>query len=261
MNKVVYVLLAFLSFSMLVLLVDCYSGVRKEIAKTMVKRGDFYGNIEDGNFYIYKLTDEAKKKKTIIVPEKIDGNIVSIGYITKSRTLFIPGYSRIDEFESSNLENLYFMTKTICNYKNDEKYQRHRRPIFVLSKEDCPNLKRIFIFDEKRSCNTVNTNVPYDFIKFYFANNTSKKANVSYFLNYDNMNDSNNIDDYYFIDNYDNETIKVMPPEPKRDGYIFWGWYREKECIRKWDFENDIVVSTIGNIKTEVRLYAKWIKK
>ena len=262
MNKVVYVLLSFLSFIMLTTTYNCSGDVRKKLSQTMVKRGDFYGNIEDGNFYIYKLTDEAKKKKTIIVPEKIDDKIVSIGYPARLK-VFMSGYRyyRIEEFKSDNLENLYFMTRTICNYKKGEEYRENERPIFRLSEEDFPNLKKIFIFDEKRSSNTVDTKASYNSIKLYFANKTSKKANVSYFLNYNNMNDSDNIDHYYFIDNYDNGILKVMPPEPKRAGHIFLGWYKEKECIRKWDFENDIVVSTIGNIKTEVRLYAKWIKK
>ncbi|MCR1842581.1 InlB B-repeat-containing protein [Murimonas intestini] len=41
------------------------------------------------------------------------------------------------------------------------------------------------------------------------------------------------------------------PASPKRDNYLFTGWYTEKECIRLWDFENDRVS---GNMT----LYAGW---
>ena len=46
---------------------------------------------------------------------------------------------------------------------------------------------------------------------------------------------------------------------PKKEGYIFDGWYKEKECINKWDFEID-TVKLEENIE-EIKLYAKWIEE
>ena len=41
------------------------------------------------------------------------------------------------------------------------------------------------------------------------------------------------------------------PSDPKRDGYIFSGWFWEANCINEWSFNNAIT----GNIT----LYAKWV--
>ena len=77
------------------------------------------------------------------------------------------------------------------------------------------------------------------------------KANVCYFLNYDENN-------YYYIDYYENgEKIMYIPPEPQRDGYSFGGWFKESDCINQWDFDTDTLQLTED--VQEVKLYAKWI--
>lgn len=99
--------------------------------------------------------------------------------------------------------------------------------------------------------------VPYqqleEFTKKTSSQNTILKANVGYYLNYDENNY------YYYVDYYENEeTIKYVPPIPERDGYSFDGWYKEAECLNKWDFDVDTVQTDEEN--EEVGLYAKWIK-
>ena len=42
-----------------------------------------------------------------------------------------------------------------------------------------------------------------------------------------------------------------MPDAPVREGYVLEGWYRDFDCLRPWDFENDTVS---GNMT----LYAGW---
>lgn len=77
------------------------------------------------------------------------------------------------------------------------------------------------------------------------------KANVCYFLNYDENN-------YYYVDYYENgEKIMYIPPEPQRDGYSFGGWFKESDCINQWDFDTDTLQLT--EEVQEVKLYAKWI--
>lgn len=88
------------------------------------------------------------------------------------------------------------------------------------------------------------------------------KANVSYFYNY---GDSPN-DGYYRIDNYGyGETIKYVPQNPLRNGYVFYGWYKEPECVNLWDFEIDRLPEAQYDEEgtetyQETKLYAKWIK-
>ena len=48
---------------------------------------------------------------------------------------------------------------------------------------------------------------------------------------------------------------KVDKPEvdPTEDGYTVEGWYKEKECINEWDFDNDTLS------EDETTLYANWV--
>ncbi|NLA10727.1 MAG: InlB B-repeat-containing protein, partial [Firmicutes bacterium] len=51
----------------------------------------------------------------------------------------------------------------------------------------------------------------------------------------------------------DNSTI-TEPAAPVREGYIFGGWYKEKECKNAWDFASNVVTE-------DMTLYAKWTPK
>ena len=71
------------------------------------------------------------------------------------------------------------------------------------------------------------------------------------------------------IDDYDyGSKIEFIPPEPIREGYIFGGWFKEQECINKWDFETDVLPEERTEINEdgeeevvyqETKLYAKWL--
>lgn len=57
------------------------------------------------------------------------------------------------------------------------------------------------------------------------------------------------------------ETQKLMhgdkvtvEEDPVKEGYVFKGWYIDKNCIYEWDMENDTVTDSMT-------LYAGWIKK
>lgn len=49
----------------------------------------------------------------------------------------------------------------------------------------------------------------------------------------------------------DSSAFVMEPIEPTRAGYTFEGWFKEAECLNKWDFSNSTVTSN-------VILYAKW---
>ncbi|WP_205694173.1 InlB B-repeat-containing protein [Clostridium sp. JN-9] len=50
----------------------------------------------------------------------------------------------------------------------------------------------------------------------------------------------------------DKDTLIQAPDSPTRPGYTFEGWYKEAECINKWDFAAEKVTSN------NITLYAKW---
>ena len=134
-----------------------------------------------------------------------------------------------------------------------------------------PNLEGIYLV-EKIEFNKKNG---YAFLDEYSSRNIytaeaiefgrgkfTKKANVLYVYNYVNTYS----DEYYWIDNYKyGEKIEYIPEQPLRDGYTFEGWYKEEECINRWNFATDSLPSeqldNDGNVVyQETKLYAKWIK-
>ena len=111
-----------------------------------------------------------------------------------------------------------------------------------------------FIY-ENRSDRTFFTQ---DHRRYYFA-----KANISFYFNYKGSSNK----DVFFVDNSNyGATIKDTPYYPLREGYEFTGWYKESECINKWDFEKDtlpiVEYDKEGNATEyiETKLYAGWQK-
>ena len=48
-----------------------------------------------------------------------------------------------------------------------------------------------------------------------------------------------------------NTTITAPATDPVRDKYEFMGWFKEKNCVNKWNFETEVVTHS-------VYIYAKW---
>lgn len=88
-------------------------------------------------------------------------------------------------------------------------------------------------------------------------------ANTSYMFNYEGAPN----DGYFFINDFERGgLIEDTPYEPQREGYTFGGWYKEPECINKWDFVQDklpeATYDEAGYVTdfVETKLYAAWIK-
>ena len=183
---------------------------------------------------IIDLTEEADQKDRIIIPETIEGKpVVSVGMAG-----FMAGY---DIGAGANYTKLY-LPKTL---------QR----IIVKARED---VAKIFFVEEPNEMFGANTS-----IKFFTTNEIYEKyngkedsfkveiANIQYVLE----------DEIYFIDDYRESegSLILEPPVPQKDGYIFEGWYLEKEYINKWDFDNDLHI--YDESQKAMFLYAKWIKE
>ncbi len=107
----------------------------------------------------------------------------------------------------------------------------------------------------------------YKIVIYY--NSTKKKhcefqiANTSYMFNYEGAPN----DGYFFINDFERGgLIEDTPYEPQREGYTFGGWYKEPECINKWDFAQDklpeATCDEAGYVTdfVETKLYAAWIQ-
>ena len=194
---------------------------------------------------IIGLTKEGEKQDNIIIPERI---------AEKSVSFF--GKEGIDlaefDWKESVCKKLYMRT-----YISGKGFNTAR------------TLEKIFVIDGKLPADI---SISKD-VKLYVSSvhkgrtkleQTVLPANISYNYNYE---DSENYG-VYFIDDCDyGSKIEYIPANPTREGYIFDGWYKEPECINKWNFESDTLPEEIKEksnkgykeiIYQETKLYAKW---
>lgn len=203
----------------------------------------------DSDMYvcITGLSDLGKSKEIIIIPQYINGiKVKKIGTITGG------------DFESEVLKRIYVPCEIEWCMISSDNFNH-------------PLLERVIFI----SVHTPKTPmlVSHWYINSYnhdeedILNNGSNHTffcNVSYMYNYEGSPNQG----YYWVDDYDyGEIIKYVPTNPNRTGYIFGGWYKEKECLNKWDFGVDLLPEPIYiddnsdvTIYQETVLFAKWIK-
>ena len=222
---------------------------------------------EDGSdqtyVYLVGLTELGKQQKELIIPEYIDGlRVDGLGYerpVGGKFPLFggmQAGDEEVPFVGSDNLEKLYFPFKFSVGEEN------FYSSVCVKSSNTfliywCEILNSTFSIKDSI--------VSYQLYQYGIKLNSylpNYLANVSYMYNYDNCPN----DGYYWVDSYDNDLISFIPPNPEREGYMFDGWYKEEECINKWDFNTDktgeeLIIEEKDQY-TEypgIYLYAKWI--
>ena len=211
-------------------------------------------------YSVVGLSEEGKEKREIVIPGEVNGlEVRTIG--------FLRGLKRVGSITSDNLETIYL-----------EKYMDFCFSYFFI---DCPKLKKIICLefkdisrDEFYSAsdeepviinNKGKENEEVKSISIYifpsqdyleFGERLYSYANVVYYL------DKNTV---YYIDFYDQGKITYFPEEPIKYGYKFVGWYKESECINKWDYESDLLPEILkeDDVLTfkVTRLYAKWVEE
>jgi len=212
-----------------------------------MEQGDFiyrYVKSADQNHGSYKanakyiaivgLTEEGEKKKTLVIPEKIEGmDVILIG---------MSGLAWSEDL-GGTYEKIY-LPKTL---------QRERNSIsFATSKVFLVNLPNEEFFKSISGVMYV-SNVDYvtfcnyaKSVKEDYDIETFRIANLTYIV------DGN----VYWIDDYDEGEQIVFPEEPKKEGFTFEGWYKEPELINKWNVEEDVY--TKDESLNTVNLYAKF---
>ncbi|MBO7377330.1 MAG: InlB B-repeat-containing protein, partial [Clostridia bacterium] len=147
----------------------------------------------------------------------------------------------------------YFFDK----YGEDLVLSRNLREI---RNQRADNLAYVYLYKEFYDNVYLNSEI-YEFQKSRDRNYTLP-GNVTYYYNYDGSPN----DGYYWLDNYNyGEKIQYPPENPAREGFMFYGWYKEAECINKWEFETDALPDSLpdgngGEVYQETNLFAKWIK-
>lgn len=203
---------------------------------------------------IIGLSEEGKKKETIIFPTSIDGyNVEMVGtYFFKRKS----GPIIFTNAKNIYLTNLLFKTSIKFEYNDITS----KIKIYVGSSFSSIQPDYSLIRDFSNSQIYV-SQIYYEKIKeapsFYWYNYVP--ANVIYYL-------GSYSKDTFFVDDADGTPVNVIPPDPKREGYKFDGWYKDIKGTIPWDFEKDVVPKKIYDtngeyIFAETKIYAKWIKK
>ena len=224
-----------ISILFLSLIGTTYGCQPKQIYETETFRYQVFESDGEEWVSIEGLTEKGRQQKNIVIPEEIDGKRVAIyqGYdeAPNAKKIIVPyniltinswGLSRarlIITSYSSDIKVLYVN----CYYHNSTLME----PDFYIASAALENFQT----------NIVNSDV-YSI------------ANIQYLFNY---GDSQN-KGVSFIDDLDiGEELEIIPTTPKRDGYVFTGWYEEPECRNKIELN--------GYVKADeeiIYLYAGW---
>ena len=191
---------------------------------------------------IVGLTNSGKQKESVFIPSEIAGDPVRfIGY--RYKTSFSAKYY---EIESDALKKLY-IPESIDRIYGDS--------IVKIGSADRKVSLMLCSANDPLSC-FYHTIGGYDYYFYEEVYNgypeaaSYHKANVVFKNNYsDEINGG-----YYSLDNIDEGEKIPLPPDPKREGFSFVGWYTEPECVNKWNFD----LSPTIKDGEEFALYAGW---
>ena len=206
-------------------------------------------------------TEKGNEQRFLVIPKYIDGmKVNALGY---SGLIFFSD----PDIKSDVIEKVYF----------EDKIKNVTRSSF----RDCSNVKKVVypVADSTAASIGGDGITVYCPRKMYeeeygavYDNDQYARANVSYNYNYDGAENNG----YYWIDDCDyGGTIEYIPAAPKREGYIFAGWYKEAECLNAWDFDTDTLPEEKKEVEEvykngdyvfeeiviyqETILYAKWV--
>ena len=205
------------------------------------------------------FSKEGKKKETIVLPTMIKGKkVTTIGYLKDFALDDSKNGVWTADFRGATYKNIYFHSLlTTCDVSSGYGIYWSATSELKVYYGKIIDGTRIMLRDKNDSSNCyipVISKIGYE-EKIYSNYNS---ANVVYYLNDDT-------DSTFFCDDCDGTKVNVIPPDPYRDGYEFKGWYKEKEGINEFDFENYIIPNKEYDgenvyILNETSIYAKWEK-
>ena len=211
----------------------------------------------DGNkeVLLMGLSEEGKQQATIVIPVEIDGyEVTSLGHYYR----FL---GRQGVFESEKLKVIY-IANNITNVENELLFESiSLEKIYTGDFQSSIGAKwlDLMLSSEQLFLSSYLYNQTYQYFSNYQSLEKCNQANVLYDLNYGE-------DNIFLVDDCDGTIVNVLPPDPILEGYEFVGWYKEPECLNKWDFQNDVIpkkeyTENGEYILKETKIYAKWIEQ
>jgi hypothetical protein len=238
------------------LLMGCNGGAFEEY-----EEGYFKYQKNGNSVYISGLTKLGNQQKILVIPKSIGGaDLTSIG---KRYWSFNMAWSQSDYWESENLEKIFFTNSKILIYKKPFKGCINLKKLIVVEHDvnsvnggagvtSSVRREGVFCFISKQLFEVWSYNIS--------ADGPIRPANITYYCYYEKEDGSG----IYWVDDVDyGDSTEFIPVAPKRGGFVFDGWFREPECVNKWNFEIDKMPPKMldeygDTVYQETRLYAKW---
>jgi uncharacterized repeat protein (TIGR02543 family) len=197
---------------------------------------------------ILELTDKGQEQEVLIIPENINGlPIKQLGGTTSGYP-----YQNRHYLKSDKLKKIYVSNNaTDLNYQSLLRYSQIS-DIIVTNLDKGGNLSILSDIDDSHNIYFSKEYIESDYLKKINMESYSKYAkiaNIEFYLNCDE------VEKPFFVDNYNELSLYILPEIPEKEGYVFNDWYLEKDCINKWN----------GNYpqsqEERLNLYAKWVEK
>ena len=185
-------------------------------------------NEETDTVTILEFTQKGLEQKAVIIPETINGK--------KVKSIGKPSESFTQKTYSLDCSNKKIYISEMETYSGI--YFGKGRATFILEKTN-----KLFLREPVISNNDI-----FVFRKDIEDRKNIQETNIAFYLSKEEENP-------YWVDAYSVENLYLLPPEPKMEGYVFDGWYREPECVNEWNGEY-----VIPDGQEELNLYAKWTK-
>lgn len=223
----------------------CFAGCHLGKQNKDVVDENFYCKVIDGSNIAIGNVKTYPRDGAVFFPERIQNYTVSkIGFASGMGFGGNGVLTTIKEDEP-NIKRCYF-PHTIKEIRNG--YMSGNLKVFY-----CGEIINLGHYARQRGVEIYIPAEKYELFENALSENyrgSLLKADVSYYLNYDENN-------YYYVDYYENGgKILYIPPEPQRDDYSFVGWFKEADCVNRWDFDADTL--QIAEKMQEIKLFAKW---
>ena len=259
--------------------------------------GTYYYHLEENGYYVAGLKDETQE--VLYIPAYFKNEpVVEMGVLYSSAFMAENRYSTIMKYDLKKIYYPYTMELDDCAacFINDNepsvyKIRSFAKETFFICMSTGKNEIQDILEEYYRQTKKLNREIVSayayvakkmfedkysnekeykykieEFKRFFNVENYEafiQMANTAYFFNYEEAPNEG----YFFINNFEyGSLIEDTPYKPIREGYEFAGWYKEPECVNKWDFEKDRLheekYDEEGNfVFEELGLYAKWTKK
>ena len=202
---------------------------------------------EEGTVTILQLSEEGKKKEIIVIPEEIDGmKVTKLGGRLRKYTVgqYIPY-----ELKSEKVKKIY--VKEFDRTEGLYSFMTRNEMDFVLIMESIEAIEKVI------SAFTANNKVYQNICYYGFIPENEIEIEERYIVKKCNMffySDTQE-EEMYWIDMIKDGAIYQKPEDPKREGYVFGGWFHEENCLNEWNGEY-----MLPEEAEELHLYAKWTK-